>query len=228
MAVTSLLVRYSIGLKPPCTHTSPDDIETATTSATLPAAAAAAAAAEDVPAKGLADGTATPAGMGSQAVTAAATVELVAPSNGAPPIIVDTHQDSDLSMSTVTDPVAVTPHSSSISPKVPAAPAGDHLPSRDQPSSSNGGDSFHNSRRSTKLVSPFEVYCKLPLPGEESYNLATEPGVAPNGCPTHSDMIIARRSRSLVAAAAAVGGLVAQQHSTTPRGVAEGSVCVFR
>lgn len=213
MVVTGMLVKYSIGLKPPCTHNTPADIETdlkppvSAVSAAVSAAAAlptskvlpvAAAAAKD----------ATPAG---RELTSQGTNDLL-------PAVAAAH--SELSKSS-------TPSRNSST--------------RGSCAGSDVGAAAEAGSSADRLVSPFEVYSSVPLPDgwladsplfEEMSSLpaATDHRsgnpASTNGCVTHPDFI-ARRSRSLVAAAAAVGGLVVQPPS--PRAAAAaGPACIFR
>jgi hypothetical protein len=199
MVVTGLLVKYGIGLKPPCTHDTPADIET-DLKPPLPTATAGAAAAQST----------------SKALpTTVAAAKRAASAGGELPLITaDAHSD-------VSNPS--TPNST-----------------RSSSSDSELSASADADRAADRLVSPFEVYCGLPLPDgwladtplfEEASSLSAAVDhrsgnpASNNGCVTHPDFI-ARRSMSLVAAAAAVGGLVVQPSS--PRAAAAGPACIFR
>lgn len=211
MVVTGLLVKYGIGLKPPCTHDTPADIETDLKTPGSAAAAVSAAAA------------ALPT---SKVLSAAAAAKDATPAEREP-----------TSLGT-----------NDLLPAVAAAHSGLSKSSTSSSNSSTRGSSAGSDvgaaadadSSADRLVSPFEVYCGVPLPDGwladspllekvSSLPAATDHRsgnpASTHGCVTHPDFI-ARRSRSLVAAAAAVGGLVVQPPS--PRVAAAGPACIFR
>jgi len=211
MLVTWLLVKYGIGLRPPCTQHTPADIEMGTEAQNFnkhaqPAAAAAAELKRPPPAatETLLAALPTPLGLAA-----------AAPAAGPP--------------------------QHSPSPILIRAPPGASSRSRSGSRSPRSSNSPVSSQQS--LHSPFEPYCSLPwgvpLLGDRrwaEHYCASAFRQAPNEKyvdgvdnerPSRND-IIARRSRSLIAAAAAVGGLAVQQPGTPASAAVAGPSCIFR
>jgi hypothetical protein len=221
MLVTWLLVKYGIGLKPPCTQNTPADIETDVNPAVPGPAAATAAPAGDTPttdAQVVAVEPLPAAAEVTDAATAAAGAASLRSGCGSPPVSLAADGCATLETS-VTDSHGSSSGNSSSS----ANGAYSRNSSSGAPIAANSADA--------KQVSPFEVYCQLPLPGNFPTNNPTQKQGTPattKACVTQQD-VIARRSSSLFAAAAAVGGLVVQQPSSPIRGPTDDvSTCIFR
>lgn len=212
MLVTSLLIKFGVGLKPPCALNPPADIETDVQPPLPPAVDAV---------SDRTDRTALP-----DSLTKPSVAPTVLPSE--PPQAATAAATARAASAAAADSPAAAAVGSTGSDEDTSAVA--------------------DNSRAGRLVSPFEIYCKVPLPDswlndtplftEEGQSIskpstprAHKAGEQSVGTKLHvvQSAVVARRSQSLVAAAAAVGGLVMQQPSTPARGAVGGAPpCIFR
>jgi hypothetical protein len=218
LLVTWLLIKYGIGLRPPCTHHTPADVETA-----VQPAAARARAKDPVSASAATGGMSIIVAAGSHPSTPSSPVS--SPGAGSKP---------------PTPAAAAT--AAAADAAVPAPEDGLDLARQSSTTDSNSGRLrtdrvARQDNRLAALVSPFEIYCGPPLPETflcddspfaEAHELVqSATGVSDSSrCVSPVD-ILDRRSQSLIAAAAAVGALMSRPTTADGAG-ADTSVCIFR